>query len=85
LLAQKKKNQKEKAAVHLAFGYPVLLKITGRCETHGVHAPLGCSNSPRALPVIFPLLGCVKWLLKPASSGIQVLALCFSQYPEPSN
>jgi hypothetical protein len=33
LLAQKKKLQKEKAANHLAFGSPALLKITGRCET----------------------------------------------------
>jgi hypothetical protein len=32
--------------------YPVLLKITGRCET-----PL----TSHAIPVIFPLLGCVIW------------------------
>jgi len=37
---------------------PALLKITGRCETR---PPLANSDSPRAIPVIFPLLGYVKW------------------------
>jgi hypothetical protein len=32
------------------------LKIAGRCETYLR------SDSPRAIPVISPLLGCVKWL-----------------------
>jgi hypothetical protein len=41
-----------------AANYPVLLKITGRCETRPLKAD---SNSPRAIPVISPLLGCVKW------------------------
>ena len=54
------------AAGSTVSNYPALLKITGRCETRtplrGVYTPLaGCSDSPRALPVIFPLLGCVKW------------------------
>jgi hypothetical protein len=29
----KKTNAKERTAYHLAFGFPALLKITGRCET----------------------------------------------------
>ena len=44
--------------------FPVLLEITGRCETRGVYAPQGCSNSrslrhdmapltSRTYPVIF--------------------------------
>jgi hypothetical protein len=33
--------------------YPVLLKITGCCGTRGVYAPQGCTDSPRAIPVIF--------------------------------
>jgi hypothetical protein len=37
---------------------PALLKITGRCETR---PPEADSDSPRAFPVIFLLLGCVKW------------------------
>jgi hypothetical protein len=36
----------------------MLLKITGRCETRPLSA---ASNSPRAIPVISLLLGCVKW------------------------
>jgi hypothetical protein len=41
--------------------YPALLKITGRC---GTRPPKADSSSPRAIPVIFALLGCVKWQIK---------------------
>jgi len=64
------------ASLLSAFGgYPVLLKKTGRCETRGVYAPQGCSDSrslrhfmasltARAIPVFSALLGCVKWQSK---------------------
>jgi len=59
----KENEPKEKAASHLSArgGYPALFKITGRCETR---PPTSDSNSPRAVPVIFTLLGYVKWHLK---------------------
>jgi len=58
-----KKRTKESTACSLAvsllaFGYPVLLKKAGRCETR---PPEADSNSPRAIPSFSVLLGCVKW------------------------
>ena len=59
LCLPKENETKEKAAGPLGptflRDYPALLKITGRCETRLR------SDSPRAFPVIFSLLGSVKW------------------------
>ena len=76
------KGSRPLAASLLVCGFPVLLEITGRCETRGVYAPQGCSNSrslrhdmapltSRTYPVISPLLSCVKWPFKTIMLSLQ--------------
>jgi hypothetical protein len=71
LLAQRKRTKRKgsRSLGPAVQGYPALLKITGRCKTRGVYAPQGCSNSCSAIPVIFPLLGCVTWRKEKTSSN----------------
>ena len=56
----KKTNQKKGQPItcFACAKYPVLLEIDGRCETR---PPEADSDSPRAIPSISALLGCVKW------------------------
>jgi hypothetical protein len=61
LFAQKRTKKGSQSLVPLSAESPVLLEITGRCETR---PPVADSDSPRAFPVISSLLGCVKWQYK---------------------
>jgi len=55
-----------------ASNCPVLLKITGRLRNSLR------SNSPRAVPVIFPLLGYVKWQKQKRQTVCQSSAVSYA-------
>jgi hypothetical protein len=63
LYLHKETNQRKcsRSLGSLSANCPAQLKNIGRCETR---PPKADSDSPRADPIFFSLLGCVKWHLQ---------------------
>jgi len=58
LCLPKENEPKEKAAVHLAFGFPALLAIDGTLKTHRLRR---FKQFQRLIPSTAAMLGGVKW------------------------